>query len=240
MLPGTAGRDVMRALDGLPVSFAPNTRFQEGQMTSVIARPGGVERTLFCRDDLPGRPGDGSTRGLSGARADIRRAAARRDPDSVPRRQARQPRYVRGEPGAEVLAGTINPGCRKLIEDHPQDVVRREFSHERFTTDMDTPQDYARIRFPDAPGPGESPIAISVLPRSPVAGLMVSNYLHKSMEPTSRAAKMGSMNTSLPIKGRLGVLASAVWLLCSLGASGCRGAFCARRQPGGEGPHGAH
>jgi molybdenum cofactor cytidylyltransferase len=46
----------------------------------------------------------------------------------------------------EVLAGTLNPGCRKLIEDHPADVVRQEFSHERFCTDMDTPQDYRLIR----------------------------------------------------------------------------------------------
>ncbi|HWM70584.1 MAG TPA: hypothetical protein VNO35_28705 [Steroidobacteraceae bacterium] len=46
----------------------------------------------------------------------------------------------------EVLAGTINPGCRRLIEDHAADVVRHEFSHGRFCTDMDTPQDYQLIR----------------------------------------------------------------------------------------------
>jgi molybdenum cofactor cytidylyltransferase len=46
----------------------------------------------------------------------------------------------------EVLSGQINPGCRKLIQDHPQDVVRHEFEHSRFTTDMDTPADYDSIR----------------------------------------------------------------------------------------------
>jgi len=33
-----------------------------------------------------------------------------------------------------------------LISDHPQDVVCREFNHDRYTTDMDTLEDYARIR----------------------------------------------------------------------------------------------
>jgi molybdenum cofactor cytidylyltransferase len=46
----------------------------------------------------------------------------------------------------EVLAGTINPGCRKLIEDHPADVVRHDFNHDRFCIDMDTPRDYESIR----------------------------------------------------------------------------------------------
>jgi molybdenum cofactor cytidylyltransferase len=45
-----------------------------------------------------------------------------------------------------VLSGAVNPGCRKLIADHPQDVVCREFDHDRYTTDMDTLEDYARIR----------------------------------------------------------------------------------------------
>jgi molybdenum cofactor cytidylyltransferase len=46
----------------------------------------------------------------------------------------------------EVLAGTVNPGCRKLIEDHSADVVRHEFNHDRFCTDMDTPAEYESIR----------------------------------------------------------------------------------------------
>ena len=45
----------------------------------------------------------------------------------------------------EVLSGAMNPGCRKFIADHPQDVVCRQFDHDRYTTDMDTLDDYARI-----------------------------------------------------------------------------------------------
>ena len=46
----------------------------------------------------------------------------------------------------EVLSGTLNPGCRRLIDDHPLDVVRHEFSHGRFCTDMDTPEEYQAMR----------------------------------------------------------------------------------------------
>jgi molybdenum cofactor cytidylyltransferase len=46
----------------------------------------------------------------------------------------------------EVLSGQINPGCRKLVQDHPNDVVHHNSGHSRFTTDMDTPADYDRIR----------------------------------------------------------------------------------------------
>jgi molybdenum cofactor cytidylyltransferase len=71
-----------------------------------------------------------------------------RDAILVPHHQGR-----RGNPVAfaasrvpEVLSGSINPGCRKLIADHPQDVVCWECEHDRYTTDLDTPEDYARIR----------------------------------------------------------------------------------------------
>jgi molybdenum cofactor cytidylyltransferase len=44
-----------------------------------------------------------------------------------------------------VISGHINPGCRKLIAEHPDEVVIHEAVHDRFTTDMDTPNDYERI-----------------------------------------------------------------------------------------------
>jgi len=46
---------------------------------------------------------------------------------------------------AEVISGHVNPGCRKLIAEHPEEVFVHEASHDRFTIDMDTPEDYARI-----------------------------------------------------------------------------------------------
>ena len=55
-----------------------------------------------------------------------------------------------------MLSGAVNPGCRKLIADHPQDVVCQEFDHDRYTTDMDTPDDYADIRMRLAPTPSNA------------------------------------------------------------------------------------
>jgi molybdenum cofactor cytidylyltransferase len=62
---------------------------------------------------------------------------------------------------AEVISGHVNPGCRKLIAEHPDEVVAHEATHDRFTIDMDTPEDYLRIlarlglspgTVPEAPG----------------------------------------------------------------------------------------
>jgi CTP:molybdopterin cytidylyltransferase MocA len=45
----------------------------------------------------------------------------------------------------EVVAGERKLGCRKLANAYPNEVFRFEASHDRYTTDMDTPDDYARI-----------------------------------------------------------------------------------------------
>ena len=44
----------------------------------------------------------------------------------------------------EVAVGERRIGCRKLANQYPDDVFRYEAAHDRFTTDMDTPDDYAR------------------------------------------------------------------------------------------------
>ena len=41
--------------------------------------------------------------------------------------------------------GERHIGCKKLANEYPDDVFRYEASHDRFTTDMDTPDDYARV-----------------------------------------------------------------------------------------------
>jgi molybdenum cofactor cytidylyltransferase len=143
---GHRGREVMRALQGLPVSFAPNARHAEGQMTSVMtglaALAAPCSAVMICLADLVlVRPQD--YRELAQLFADLPRDAI-----LIPFHNGK-----RGNPATfaasrvpEVLSGTINPGCRKLIDDHPLDVVRQEFSHGRFCTDMDTPEEYQRIR----------------------------------------------------------------------------------------------
>ena len=45
----------------------------------------------------------------------------------------------------EVAMGERHIGCKKLASEYPGDVHRFEATHDRYTTDMDTPEDYARI-----------------------------------------------------------------------------------------------
>ena len=45
----------------------------------------------------------------------------------------------------EVSSGRRNIGCRKLIADHPDEIFAFEIEHDRFVTDMDTPEDYLRV-----------------------------------------------------------------------------------------------
>jgi molybdenum cofactor cytidylyltransferase len=143
---GHRGRDVMRVLVDLPVSFAPNPRHEEGQMTSVMAGLAALNAScaavMICLGDMVlVRPED--YRGLAQLFADLPRDAI-----LIPfhNGQRGNPVTFAASRVPEALSGAINPGCRKLIEDHPQDVVRHEFDHARFTTDMDTPADYEGIR----------------------------------------------------------------------------------------------
>ena len=143
---GHRGREVMDAIADLPVTFRPNPRHAEGQMTSVTAGLAALQApctaVMICLADMVLlEPGD--YRALAKVFADLPR-----DTILVPHHKG-----TRGNPVTfaasrvpEVLSGTINPGCRKLIADHPQDVVCHEFDHDRYTTDMDTQDDYARIR----------------------------------------------------------------------------------------------
>ena len=45
----------------------------------------------------------------------------------------------------EVAAGRRLIGCRRLAEQYPEETWFHEAEHDRFTTDLDTPEDYRRI-----------------------------------------------------------------------------------------------
>ena len=142
---GHRGREVITALADLPVTFCSNPRYMEGQMKSVTsgltALRASCTAVMICLADMVLlRPED--YRALGSVFAELPRDAI-----LVP-----QHGNDRGNPvtfaasrAPEVLSGAVNPGCRKLIADHPQDVVCRQFDHDRYTTDMDTLDDYARI-----------------------------------------------------------------------------------------------
>ncbi|CAG4917055.1 nucleotidyltransferase family protein [Paraburkholderia saeva] len=142
---GFRGRAVMDALDGMRVTFQSNPRYEEGQMTSVAAGVAALgapcDVVMVCLADQV----------LLDA-ADYREvidafAAMPRGSILVPffRGQRGNPVAFSASYAAEVISGHVNPGCRKLIDEHPDDVIAHEATHDRFTIDMDTPEDYARI-----------------------------------------------------------------------------------------------
>jgi molybdenum cofactor cytidylyltransferase len=121
---GHRGREVMDVTAGLTALQAPCTAVMICLADMVLLEPNDYSALAKVFADLP------------------------RDAILVPHHQG-----TRGNPVTfaasrvpEVLSGAVNPGCRKLIADHPQDVVCYEFDHDRYTTDTDTPDDYARIR----------------------------------------------------------------------------------------------
>jgi molybdenum cofactor cytidylyltransferase len=136
---------VRHALVGLDARFRFNPRYEEGQMTSVAAGVAALaapcDAVMICLGDMALlEPADYA--------ALVEAYAARpRGSILVPRRGG-----ARGNPvvfaeryRGEVMAGTRNLGCRKLIADHPEDVYPHDPGHDRCFVDLDTPADYARL-----------------------------------------------------------------------------------------------
>jgi molybdenum cofactor cytidylyltransferase len=136
---------VGEALAGLPVALHANPRFEEGQMTSAAA---GVAALAKATDAVMVCLGDMALLTCADYRVLVDCHAQLADKSIL------VPQYLgrRGNPVViaawrvpEIISGRRNLGCRKLIADHPQDVFAYESDHDRYVTDMDTPQDYARI-----------------------------------------------------------------------------------------------
>ena len=142
---GFRGRAVMEALVDLPVTFQSNPRYEEGQMTSVAAGVAALRApcsvVLVCLADQ-----------VLLETADYRElidafAAMPRGSILIPvfNGQRGNPVAFSASYAAEVISGHVNPGCRKLIAEHPDEVFIHEAAHDRFIIDMDTPEDYAVI-----------------------------------------------------------------------------------------------
>ena len=142
---GFRGRAVMEALVDLPVTFQSNPRYEEGQMTSVAAGVAALRApcsvVLVClADQVLLETAD--YRELTDAFAAMPRGSI-----LIPvfNGQRGNPVAFSASYAAEVISGHVNPGCRKLIAEHPDEVFIHEAAHDRFIIDMDTPEDYAGI-----------------------------------------------------------------------------------------------
>jgi molybdenum cofactor cytidylyltransferase len=142
---GFKGRAVMEALDGLPVRFQSNPRYEEGQMTSVAAGVAALGApcnvVMVCLADQVLLDAADYLELIDAF------AAMSHGSILVPvfNGQRGNPVAFSASYAAEVISGHVNPGCRKLIAEHPEEVFVHEAAHDRFTIDMDTPEDYARI-----------------------------------------------------------------------------------------------
>lgn len=142
---GFNGRAVFEALDGVDVRFQSNPRYREGQMTSVAsgvcALQAPCDAVMICLADQ-----------VLIEAADYRELIEAYA--SMPYGSILVPMFegARGNPVVfassycpEVVGGRVNPGCRKLIAEHGDEVFLHEAAHDRFCVDMDTPADYLSV-----------------------------------------------------------------------------------------------
>ena len=142
---GYKGRDVMAALADLPVALQPNPRYEEGQMTSAAIGTGALTKAtdavMMCLGDMVLlEPHD---------YAELVTAYVDRTDRSIVipyfGGQRGNPILFAASYVHEVAMGERHIGCKKLANQYPEDVFRYDAAHDRYTTDMDTPGDYARV-----------------------------------------------------------------------------------------------
>jgi len=142
---GYRGRDVMNALSDLPVTLQPNIRYEDGQMISVavgvaaLAKP--TDAIMVCLGDM-----------VLLTAQDLRDLMAVYESHSDFSIVTPRYRGQRGNPivfaaayAPEVAAGRRLIGCRKLAAEYPDEAYFHEATHDRYCTDLDTPEDYASV-----------------------------------------------------------------------------------------------
>jgi len=142
---GHQAREISAALAGMPISIQLNPRYEEGQMTSAAV---GVGALQMATDAVMMCLGDMALLGPSDYAELVKVYVERTDRSIVIP-------YFQGQRGNpilfassyvhEVAIGERHIGCKKLANEYPDDVYRHEATHDRFTTDLDTPEDYARL-----------------------------------------------------------------------------------------------
>jgi molybdenum cofactor cytidylyltransferase len=142
---GYNGRDVIAALADLPVILQPNPRYEEGQMTSsgigVGALTQATDAVMMCLGDMVLLEPDDYSELITAYLEKTDRSIV------IPYcgEQRGNPILFAASYVHEVAMGERHIGCKKLANEYPDDVFRYAVTHDRYATDMDTPQDYARI-----------------------------------------------------------------------------------------------
>jgi molybdenum cofactor cytidylyltransferase len=142
---GHRADEIEAALAGLPVKFARNPDHEQGQPTSVAA---GVRVLSAPCDAVMIVLGD-QPQLTSADLAELISVYRRVDGPSivVPHHKGRRgnPVIFAARHIPEVLSGSVNVGCRHLIETRGDEVARPEMESDVFTLDCDTPEDFERL-----------------------------------------------------------------------------------------------
>lgn len=137
---------VHEALADLPASFIVNRAYREGQMSSVHrgmqALDLDCEGIMVCLSDQPRL-----TAGDVDALIDAFRSRAS-GAILVPLHRGRRgnPIVLDAAHRQSILDGKRNLGCKRLIERNPELVTTLEVDNDHYSSDIDTPADYAALQ----------------------------------------------------------------------------------------------
>jgi CTP:molybdopterin cytidylyltransferase MocA/xanthine/CO dehydrogenase XdhC/CoxF family maturation factor len=142
---GHEAEEVRRAIAPLGVRTVYNERFESGQVSSVRAGLGALERrvdaVMVCLGDQPL---------ITSADLQAMQAAYAARPEGsilIPVRgeQRGNPVIVDWQSGRDTLERGLNFGCRHFIEENPERVYRWPASSEHFIRDVDERADYETV-----------------------------------------------------------------------------------------------
>jgi molybdenum cofactor cytidylyltransferase len=143
---GHEAHAVRGLIDGLPLRLVENSRYREGQMSSVHcgldALPAPCDGVMICLADQPLlTPADIDTLIVAFTRH-------ARGGILVPTWAGRRgnPIVLDYAQRATILAGGHNLGCRHLIERMPERITSFEMPNDHVVFDLDTPADYAALQ----------------------------------------------------------------------------------------------
>lgn len=142
---GDRAAEIEAVLDGLPIRHVRNPKHEEGQPTSVAV---GVRALSAPCDAVMIVLGDQPQVTAEDLRALVATYEGLTQPSIlVPHFHGRRgnPVILAVRHVPEVLRGTVKVGCRRLIESHADEVAAVEMASDVFTTDCDTPENYAEL-----------------------------------------------------------------------------------------------
>jgi molybdenum cofactor cytidylyltransferase len=138
---GHEAERVRAALDGLPLTFVTNPRYEEGQQSSVLA---GVESLgadwdavlIALSDQVALRPGD-----LRELLAAFARCGGKRIVVPFYKSQRGNPVVFPAKLIRDMRSQGTNAASRAFIDANPRLMEQYEAAHDRFIIDIDTPDD---------------------------------------------------------------------------------------------------